>query len=211
MALCLHQYNYNCVHHSNCGESPVNIIMMSSHYTEWYEELFLRLHQQKITLTCNCSIWPFLVWMSSIAEASGQGKQTHPCQVLRSSGKDGATDSVWREEHEWLSACTKASLCCFSSSPLTNTPITSNINSKIIGLCCTLINLSDQQTSKYSFHSLLLLVTSDMSFLNIGTCFWSRWTPHHSCVCVTIMMVGCGDKHFSYALKPVHSLTIQGH
>ena len=135
MALCLHQYNYNCVHHSNCGESPVNIIMMSSHYTEWYEELFLRLHQQKITLTCNCSIWPFLVWMSSIAEASGQGKQTHPCQVLRSSGKDGATDSVWREEHEWLSACTKASLCCFSSSPLTNTPITSNINSKIIGLC----------------------------------------------------------------------------
>jgi len=139
---------------------------------------------KKITLTCNCSIWPFLVWMSSIAEASGQGKQTHPCQVLRSSGKVGAADSAWREQHERLSACTKASLCCFSSSPLTNTPITSNINSQIIVLCCTLINLSDQQTSKYSFHSLLSLVTSDMSFLNIGTCFWSRWTPHHSCVCV---------------------------
>ena len=33
-------------------------------------------------------------------------------------------------------------------------------------------------TSKYSFHSLLLRITSVVSFPNVGTCFWSRRASH---------------------------------
>ena len=33
-------------------------------------------------------------------------------------------------------------------------------------------------TSKYSFHSLLLLITSVVSFLNVSTCFWSTRASH---------------------------------